>query len=187
MQPNFGLDTLFGARESDVEFTPDLLDDLRVTIPGGTVRGGLFLQRYETAGGEPTGRYADGSIAMVDHHAGRGRTRLIGTFPGYGRFHHPSDETPFFRELLAWAGMTLHVQTNDSRLTARLHDGDGGVYLWVTNPTRERRLATLTLSERWGAFTAAHLHWGEGTPRVAGRNITVTVGPRDAAVVRLTP
>jgi beta-galactosidase len=184
-QPNLGLDGLFGAREVYVEFTPDLLDELMVTIPGGTVRGGLFLQRYEPMGGEPTGHYADGSVAMIDHRAGRGRTRLIGTFPGYGRFRHPAEETPFFADLLAWAGKTPHVQSSELRLTARLHDGDGGTYLWVTNPSRERRAATLTLSDAWGPFTVAHLLWGDREPRVAGRTVTVAVGARDAAVVRL--
>lgn len=187
IQPNLGLDRLFGAREAYVEFTPDLLDDLVVSVSGGTVRGGLFLQQYELAGGVVTGRYVDGSVAMVDHHAGKGRTRLIGTFPGYGRFHHPTDPSPFFRDLLAWAGKAPHVQTDDPHLTARLHDGDGGTYLWVTNPTRVQRSATFTLSERWGPCGGGTAVWGSHPPTVAGRSVTVTVGARDAVVVRLEP
>jgi beta-galactosidase len=184
-QPNLGLDALFGARETYVEFTPDLLDDLMVTVPEGQVRGGLFLQRYEPAGGTPTGFYADGSVAMVDHAPGRGRTRLIGTFPGYGRFHHPGDAATFFRDLLAWAGKTPHVQSSDPALTARLHDGEGGTYLWVTNPTHEPRTAVLTLSDKCGPYAAGALLWGEHSPAVAGRSITLAVEARDAAVVRL--
>ena len=36
----WGLDELFGARESYVEFTPDLLDDLELNVLGAFTRGG---------------------------------------------------------------------------------------------------------------------------------------------------
>jgi beta-galactosidase len=122
---------------------------------------------------------------MVDFHSGRGRTRLIGTFPGYGRFHHPEDDSPFFRDLLPWAGKTQHVRSDSPDLTARLHDGDGGTYLWVTNAAREARTATLTLSGAWGSYVAGPLIWGDGRVTVEDRTITLTVGPRNAVIVRL--
>ena len=46
VQPNFGLDDLFGAKESYVEFTPDLLGDLRLNVAGNSVWGGIFMQAY---------------------------------------------------------------------------------------------------------------------------------------------
>ena len=91
-QPPMGLDTLFGARERYVEFTPDVSDDLTFSVPEAQdVPGGLFLQAYEPAGGTVSGRYpegyglAGGLPAVIDHTYGKGRTRLIGTFPGVGR------------------------------------------------------------------------------------------------------
>ena len=87
VQPNLGLDELFGARESYVEFTPDLLADLALTVDGVPTWGGVVLQAYEPTTGSASGRYADGRVAAVDHAYGRGRTRLIGTMCGDGVRH----------------------------------------------------------------------------------------------------
>jgi beta-galactosidase len=40
VQPNLGLDQLFGARETYVQFTPDLLDKLTLTVRGKQIGGG---------------------------------------------------------------------------------------------------------------------------------------------------
>ena len=55
VQPNLGLDALFGAREEYVEFTPDLLDCLDMQIDGLEVPGGLFLQTYQPTSGVAAG------------------------------------------------------------------------------------------------------------------------------------
>ncbi len=51
VQPNYGLDELFGARESYVEFVPDLLDDEQLNFSGTPVWGGIYLQAYEPTTG----------------------------------------------------------------------------------------------------------------------------------------
>jgi len=93
LQPNLGLDAVFGARERHVEFTPDISDNLTFSVDrvSGAVPGALFTQAYEPTGGHVAGHYAGhyGSIgglpAVVDHAYGKGRTRLVGTFPGAAR------------------------------------------------------------------------------------------------------
>jgi beta-galactosidase len=93
VQPNLGLDELFGARERYVEFTPDIGDDLTFSVRGvgGAVPGALYTQVYEPAGGEVVGAFTPGYgavgglPAVVDHRFGTGRTRLVGTFPGAAR------------------------------------------------------------------------------------------------------
>src|SRR5260370_23559552 len=100
-QPNYGLDQLFGARESYVEFTPDLLDNLSLIVQGKSIFGRYFLQEYETAGGQAAGSYSNGHIAAVENRFGNGRTLLIGTFPGAGYYpHHSSEANTFFAHLL---------------------------------------------------------------------------------------
>ncbi len=90
----------------------------------------------------------------------------------------------FYRDLLDWYGLTPDVTVSDPHLIARLHAGEGGVYVWVANPTRRARQARVTLSAVWGPFQAATALWGEA-PTVAGREVTLTVAGRDVAVAAL--
>jgi beta-galactosidase len=185
VQPNLGLDALFGARESYVEFTPDLFGDLEFNLSGIPVRGGVFMQAYEPTTGTPVGWYDDGRVAAVDHTYGKGKTRLLGTMAGYGYATHPDDRSPaFYAGLLDWAGGTQHVVCSEPRVKARLHDGPGGTYLWVANPVRQPLPVRLELSPAWGPFSACRSLWGaEAT--VDGRTVALTAGARDVAVIAL--
>jgi len=183
-QPNRGLEELFGVREADVEFTPDLLESLRFHFAGEAIRGRFFRQVYQLAGGRAVGRYSDGSIAAVENVFGRGRALLMGTFPGAAYFRHqePSTRT-CFRELLAWAKRVPQITVSDAAIIARLHGGPGGDYLWVVNPTRSARSVTVTLQK--GPWQSARPLWGEGPVAVMGHSLQVTVADRDAMVLRL--
>ncbi len=184
VQPNLGLDELFGARESYVQFTPDILTKLALTVQGRQIGGQYFLQEYQLTGGEEAGRFANGHIAAVEHEFGKGRTLLIGTFPGGGYFRNHAPATrEFFAGLLAWAGVKQQVVSSDPEIKARLHRGPGGTYLWVVNPTRQPKTVNLTLP---AAFRRATDLWQETAhATVAGAVVTATVGDRDAAVIRL--
>jgi beta-galactosidase len=184
VQPNLGLDQLFGARESYVQFTPDLLTKLTLTVQGKEVGGQYFLQEYKVAGGKVAGQYANGRIAAVENTFGAGKTLLIGTFPGgaYFRSHAPATRE-FFADLLAWAGVQRQVQSSDPEVKARLHKGPGGTYLWVVNPTRTARAVEISLP---AAFQRAVDLWRESShPTVSGNTVDVTVEDRNAAVIRL--
>ena len=67
VQPNYGLDEVFGARESYVEFTPDISNDLMLEVKGSKIYGRFFRQDYELHGGNAVGHYANGTIAAVEH------------------------------------------------------------------------------------------------------------------------
>jgi beta-galactosidase len=185
VQPNLGLDQLFGARETYVQFTPDILDKLTLTVKDKQIGGGYFLQEYMPAGGEAVGRYANGQVAAVEHTSGNGKTLLIGTFPGgnYYRNHSPATRE-FFAGLLSWAGVQRQIQSSDAEVKARLHKGAGGTYLWVVNPTRAQRSVKILLPSTFQRTTEL---WQEGTPpaSINGNTLTVAVGDRNAAVIRL--
>jgi beta-galactosidase len=187
-QPNLGLERLFGATESYVEFTPDLLEDLALEVRGQRVNGRFFLQKYDLAGGAAAGRFADGAVAAVEHGAGRGRALLIGTFPGGGYFrHHSPGARAFFSALLDWAGVLPATRSSDPAVIARVHAGPGGTYLWAVNPTRTRRSVVITLESSLARFSRASTVWGQHMAKAGGRDIEVTVDQRDAAVLRLEP
>jgi beta-galactosidase len=183
-QPNLGLDQLFGARERYVQFTPDLLDTLEITVKDKKVGGRFFLQEYTLAGGQAAGQYANGHIAAVERTSGNGKTLLIGTFPGGSYYlNHLSASREFFAGLPAWAGIQQQVQSSDPEVKARLHQGAGGTYIWVVNPTRTVRTAKITLPS---AFQRATELWQQpSNPTVTGNTLAVTIDGRNAAVVRV--
>jgi beta-galactosidase len=189
VQPSLGLDQVFGAREAYVEFSPDLLGELRLNVDGHWVWGGVFMQAYAPTAGQAVDWYEDGRVAAVTHDYGKGRTLLLGTMAGYGyEAHvHKTDEkgaSGFWRWLLAWARVAQHVRSSDPRVVARLHAGDGGTYLWVANPERLVLPVTLTLGEAWGPFDRCRTLWG-AEAQVEGRTVTLIAGARDFAVLAL--
>jgi beta-galactosidase len=185
VQPNLGLDELFGVRESYVEFTPDLLNDLKFNLSGIQACGGLFLQTYQPTTGRPVGWYEDGRVAVVDNGFGKGKARLIGTMPGAGYAKHSGDRSAaLFAELLQFAGKQQHVRCSEPRVAARIHDGVGGTYLWMANPTRQPLPVHLELGEAWGPFSSSRSLWGAEAV-VNGRSIMLTAAARDVAVIAL--
>ena len=186
VQPNLGLDALFGARETYVEFTPDLLGNLKLNVNGQPVWGGVYLQAYEPTTGTPSGWYDDGRIAAVNHVFGKGKTRLVGTMAGWGYSAHASDRlNGFFGDALDFLGQIPHVISSEPRVKARVHAGNGGVYLWVANPVRKDLPVRLTLSAAWGPFSDCCSLWCAGA-QVDGRTVILTAGARDVAVIALT-
>lgn len=186
VQPNNGLDQVFGVREDEVEFMPDIGDRISFTFGRDAIQGGGFLQSYTLTGGKELGRFADGRIAVVEHSFGKGRTLLVGTHPGVGYFTTTSDAgRQYFADAFAWTGKSQHVSLSNPHLQARVHGADGQAQtLWVLNPTREPQTADVTFGSHLGKPGFGETHWAGGTASVSGTSITVP--PRDGLVVRLT-
>jgi len=183
-QPGAGLDVVFGARESDVEFTPDLLEELKFHAGDRQVRGSIFRQMYQPTDGKAVATYDNGAVAAVEHAFGKGRTYLVGTFPGAAYFRKSDEGTrEFFRAFLDWAKRPQQVVISDNTLKARLHKGPGGTYLWVVNPLRVEKSVTVTLSE--GSWKTVRRLWGEGAATVANGTVKVRLDERDAALLLL--
>lgn len=186
-QPNLGLDELFGARESYVEFTPDLLENLKFTVHDKPVNGRYFLQEYQVKGGQPAGRYESGGVAAVEHRFGKGRTLLMGTHPGAAYFlHHDAPSRAFFASLLSWAGVSQQISVSTPGVKARMHAGAGGSYLWIVNPTREPKNVSVRIQKEAGTFSRGTDLWQTANKvTVQGGSIQVTVDDRSAAIIRL--
>jgi len=111
---------------------------------------------------------------------------LIGTGFGLGYSkHRDADGAAFFRALWAWTGQTQHITCNAPHVTARLHTGAAGTYLWVSNPHFTAMAVELGFSRAWGPFTGAETVWGEEQIAVDGRTMRLNVPARDLVVARL--
>ena len=185
-QPNYGLDELFGARESYVEFTPDILDNLTLKVRGAEIHGRYFLQAYTASGGAAAGNYEDGRVAAVEHRFGKGKALLIGTFPGGGYYlHHSASQKAFFAGLLDWANAEPRLRNSAPGTQSRLHTGPGGTYLYLVNPGPSPREIAVTLGASDGPFQTGDDLWGGQKVSVTGRTVRATAGDRDVVVIRL--
>ena len=97
-----GLDAVFGAREDEVEFMPDIGDRIHFELDGAAVDGGGFLQSYRLdrrhgdAATSPTAVLPSSKMPI-----GKGRTLLIGTNPSVAYYRTQGKANgAFFAELL---------------------------------------------------------------------------------------
>jgi beta-galactosidase len=187
-QPNLGLDELLGARESYVEFTPDLLEELDLRVMGRRTPGGMYMQAYELAGGTAAGWYEDGRVAAVEHRVGTGKTLLVGTMPshGYDRRDAAVGREYFARVFEFGATAPQHVRVSDERIRARIHTGEGGTFLWIANHVRADLPVTVSLSKSWTLGRPEALRGPDDVSVSTDKNeIQLTVPARDVAVYRL--
>ncbi len=77
------------------------------------------------------------------------------------------------------------VRSSDPEVKARLHEGPGGKYLWVLNPTREAHEVTIQLTSRDAASRITKDLWQGKQVTADGNTVKVTVEDRDVAVIQL--
>lgn len=180
-QPNNGLDAVFGAREAEVEFMPDIANRYGFELDGNTVTAGGFLQAYEAAGGTARGRFGDGRLAVIENRHGEGRTLLVGTHPSVD-YYRTSAATgrAYFAGVFAWTGKSQHAVVDNPNVQVRVHEGGGRSFLWFVNATRQDQSGRVTLAKPGCAGAAL---WAGNGGRFDGAAFTVPA--RDALIVEL--
>ncbi|EPE96714.1 beta-galactosidase [Rhizobium grahamii] len=183
-QPNLGLDVMFGARQVDVEYMPDIGDRIRFSFYGREVQGGGMLQSYELTRGTARGTFDDGRLAVVENGYGKGRTLLMGTNPSVGFFNtNGKTNRAFFGALVDWSGIERHAALSNTALFARLHKSDNGSFLWLVNPTRETQMTEVKLAEAHGCIQAGKAaSWPLGHHYQGGK---VDVPARDVVILQI--
>lgn len=179
-QPNFGFDEVFGAKEAHVEFMPDIADRDRILWQGHTLPCGGFRQVYEPTHGTGLAEFDIGGTSMVEARFGGGRTLLVGSHVSVGHFRERESggkgTEGWWRGCLSWAGVVPRVATGNPHLVGRLHQGRGGRFLWVVNPSRAPQSGHLEVD---GIKVSGAALMGEETSG------DVTVPGRDAIVIHL--
>lgn len=142
-QPSYGLDEVFGVLQNNVEFMPDLMNDMEFELLGLTVAGGGYLQTYDLLTAEKVAVYKDAILAAHNSY-GSGRTLIIGTNISYGYFKHPERGCDIFAKLLEFTGTKALLQISDENVKLRIHQNGAKRYLWILNPTSVMREVTIT-------------------------------------------
>lgn len=182
------LTELFGARENEVEFTPDILDDLTFKCFDLTVGAGVALQAYDPAGGEVIGRFADGRHAVIRHSFGKGQTLLIGSHPAEAYMRSPDEGSRcFFKKAFEMFGATQRILVSDSAVKVRLQEDaqTGRKFIWVLNSAEDECRIRITLQ---GAKLkkVGILYWGDDAPTlVSEEEIDVMVSGKQASVFEI--
>ena len=81
--------------------------------------------------------------------------------------------------------MEQRIQSSDPEVKVRLHEGAGGKYLWVVNPTRISREVTILLTSAEKGLIGGSDLWAGKKVTSGSDYIKLTVEDRDIAVLRL--
>jgi len=188
--PGLGLDELFGAVEEEVEYVPNQRPDSAKTTVishrAGTVACALYQEKLRPTTGREVGWFADGAVGIVESDFGRGRARLIGTFPGlsYLRGGDPS-AADLIRDALSYAGVRPAVAVSEPEVMARLHSGPTGTFLWIVNTQWAEKDVEVRLDESVGALSGTEELTEGWLLRRAGNSLILSLPPRDGAIIRL--
>ena len=185
VQPNNGLDKLFGVHERTVEFMPDLGDRIFMNaVNVENVPGGLFRQSYDLdSGTELLGAYPDGEASASCCKYGDGTAILLGSFPSEGYFRTGDAAVrEMLCKLLDKIGVAASVNVTGN-LSARLCADGSDKYLWVINHTNEPQSGTVTAD---GVSGVAEILWGQkDSAGFENSAVCVSVPAKDAVVVKI--
>jgi beta-galactosidase len=158
--PGFGLDEVFGARETliDPQAKPNIVIDSAANLPGiaagQTLPGAAFEEQLETIGkGRRLASFSSGAAAMVENKYGRGRAILVGSFLGlsYQRNHDVSVRA-LMLALAEEAGVKPEVQVSGSgvaELEVRRLTNSDQQFIFVFSHSDQPADATVSLELPW--------------------------------------
>ncbi|PCJ88200.1 MAG: beta-galactosidase [Hyphomicrobiales bacterium] len=186
VQPNNGLDVLFGVREDEVEFMPDIGDRIRFSLDGLDLQGGGFLQSYTATSGTERGYFNDGRLAVVENSHGKGRTRLVGTHTSVAYYRAPTEDgRRYFADCLKWTGHKQNVSCSNPQVQVRLHAGSNGQrYVWIVNASRQPQSGQLSFDASGDELKFGRIFWAGENAKAQGTGFTVS--PRDTLVVSVS-
>lgn len=166
--PGGGLAPLFGARENiirpadKVEMRTETSPALPGLPPHTVILGAAFEEQLQPlAGGNVLARFTDGSPAIVEKTAGKGKAVLIGSFLGlaYHEQHAPTIKN-LFLSLAQAAGVARDVEVSgsgSSEVEVRRLAGDGQQTILVFNHANNPTDASIAIHLPWAAKQAREL------------------------------
>ncbi|MQY59941.1 MAG: hypothetical protein GH144_10150 [Clostridia bacterium] len=151
--PGSGLDKVFGAVQKGV----DSEEGLSLYWQGFSVPTILHQEKFSPEAGKPCGFYPDGSIGIVENRFGKGRTLLIGTYPGLTYYRkNTAEAASFIRNVLNFAGITQHICTSNNEVKVRFFKNEKAHYIYLLNiGNKDKENIQIVLSNKLGRFNKA--------------------------------
>lgn len=185
VQPNLGLDKLFGVRETEVEFTQDLLETEQMEWGGYRLYGGEYLQKYDTKGAQAVLRDEKGNVFLTENHLGQGLAILAGTCLGLGYWDHAGEQKNIYRWIARKMELEPYAFCDNDQIYARIQQNGGEIYLWVINSSTLPQRSRIELEEKFRCSKIGKTYWKGGEMEIQGNELAVSIGGRDAVIVRL--
>jgi beta-galactosidase len=197
--PGFGLDQVFGARETLIRPDPrprliiQPAAHLEGLNAGDSVAGAAFEEDLQPqAQAQVLARFANGEAAMVQNSFGKGRAVLIGSFAGLAYDRQPDPSTArLLLSLAKAAGVTAEVQVSDpsaADVEVRRLVSSRSQYIFVFNHAAQPADSTLSIRLPWKAGACHDLVTHQAVDfETAGEHVVLRkkLGAKDIWILRL--
>ncbi|MCL6629838.1 MAG: hypothetical protein K6U00_09590, partial [Armatimonadetes bacterium] len=146
----------------------------------------VYQEKLIPTAGSPVAYFTDGTVAVVDHNYGNGKTRLIGSFPGVEYTETLEYEAELFiRDALSYAGIKPRIEVLDQAVKARIHRGATGDFLWVVNTEYQEITTEIRLQPTLVKYSSAeNLVTAQIIP-IRNQSLSVTLPALAGAVYKL--
>lgn len=186
IQPNLGLDQLFGVQEAYVEFTQDLLQNEAMTWEGRIFYGGEYLQSYNLKGARELVKGKDNRTLIAENKYGQGTALLIGTSPALGYANHPeSEQKEFFRWIAQKAGLAANAACDNPNVHARIHSDGTNVFLWLINEDHSIQNTRIRFDGTYTCNGIETFYWQGGTLTIENGEVQARLEGRNAIIGKL--
>jgi beta-galactosidase len=197
--PGFGLDEVFGARETIIRpvekaaFVLEAAGELPGMKAGEAVAAEAFEEELEPlAGARVLARFANGAPAVVARDYGKGKAILIGSFVAMAYQRQTEESTKRFLQALArGAGVEAPVEVSGKgteRVEVRRLVSEGAQFVFAFNHGEEEADATVSVRLPWPAGEGRDLASDQRAPleEAAGKvRFRRKLAPRETVVIRI--
>ena len=186
VQPNLGLDQVFGVRELNVEFIQDILQDEPVLWEGRLFYGGEYIQSYSLMGASRLIGGNNDQVFASENRWGSGTAFLMGTSPGVGYSNHPWEEQKkIFKWIAERMGLKAHVVCGNPRVRARIQTNGESLFLWLINGDHSVQNTDISFHGQFTCGEIEKIYWRGGSISVSNGTIQAEIEGRNAIIVKL--
>lgn len=186
VQPNLGLDQVFGVRELNVEFIQDILQDEPVLWEGRLFYGGEYIQSYSLMGASRLIGGNNDQVFASENRWGSGTAFLMGTSPGVGYSNHPWEEQKkIFKWIAERMGLKAHVVCGNPRVRARIQTNGESLFLWLINGDHSVQNTDISFHGQFTCGEIEKIYWRGGSISVSNGTIQAEIEGRNAIIIKL--